>query len=192
MGLVFILLIVFYFAPTVVAMMRGHKDAPAIAFINILFGWTFIAWIVTMIWALADPRGRAASQTVIVNTDTRVNSPTVDSAVPAIAASPMPAENRLGGGSGSLEVDLDTAFWDSMTDKTDHDALEEYLTRFPVGKFIGLAQTRLERAGRPWLALPPPAPDKGAKISTCEKCGEVLEPDSVFCSSCGHAAPTDG
>lgn len=39
------------FAPTVVAVLRGHQDTFAIFLTNLLLGWTFIGWIVALIWA---------------------------------------------------------------------------------------------------------------------------------------------
>jgi membrane protein YdbS with pleckstrin-like domain len=41
--------------------------------------------------------------------------------------------------------DPDLAFWDGMSDKNDPDLLEEYLIRFPEGRFAGLARTKLAR-----------------------------------------------
>lgn len=42
-------------------------------------------------------------------------------------------------------TDPDAAYWDAMTDKTDPAALEEYIYRFPEGRFVGLAKERLAR-----------------------------------------------
>ncbi len=42
-------------------------------------------------------------------------------------------------------VDRDLAFWDAMADKNDGDLLEEYLIRFPQGRFANLARTKLAR-----------------------------------------------
>ena len=55
----------------------------------------------------------------------------------------------------------DQRFWDGMSDKTDPDALEEYLTRFPEGQFAALARTRLLRAGREAPSAAAAAPDDG-------------------------------
>lgn len=55
----------------------------------------------------------------------------------------------------ALNLTADQRYWDRMPDKSDPDALEEYLTRFPDGQFVGLARTRIVRAGRE--APEPPA-----------------------------------
>lgn len=43
---------VIYFIPTVVASLRRHRSVMAIAFLNVLAGWTFVGWILAMIWSL--------------------------------------------------------------------------------------------------------------------------------------------
>lgn len=73
----------------------------------------------------------------------------------------------------SFGASSDQRYWDGMSDKSDPDALEEYLTRFPNGQFAGLSRTRLLRAGRevpePAATIPtenttpdePPSAEKG-------------------------------
>lgn len=41
-----------YFAPLIVAFVRGHRSRTAIALINTLLGWSGIAWIAVLIWAI--------------------------------------------------------------------------------------------------------------------------------------------
>ena len=41
-----------YFIPTLVAYKRGHKNSTAIKWLNILLGWTFIGWVISLVWAL--------------------------------------------------------------------------------------------------------------------------------------------
>lgn len=44
-----------YFLPTLVAGMRGHRNQDAICVLNLLLGWTFIGWVIALVWAcLAD------------------------------------------------------------------------------------------------------------------------------------------
>lgn len=49
------LLAVGYFVPTVVATLRKHRQAGAIIAVNVLLGWTFIGWVVALVWAMTNP-----------------------------------------------------------------------------------------------------------------------------------------
>jgi Superinfection immunity protein len=50
-GLIFGLVLLFL--PTVVARLRNHPNAGAIFLVNLFFGWTFIGWVVSLLWACA-------------------------------------------------------------------------------------------------------------------------------------------
>ena len=41
-----------YFLPTFIALMRGHHNTFAIVALNILAGWTFVGWVVALVWSL--------------------------------------------------------------------------------------------------------------------------------------------
>lgn len=43
--------IIVYFIPSIVAFKRNAASRWGIFFINFLFGWTFLIWVVTLIWA---------------------------------------------------------------------------------------------------------------------------------------------
>jgi hypothetical protein len=45
------LFLIFYLVPTFIASVRGHRNAGAIFILNLLAGWTFVGWIVAMVWA---------------------------------------------------------------------------------------------------------------------------------------------
>lgn len=47
----FIIITFMYFIPTVVAAKRGKANTTAIFVLNLLLGWTFIGWVVALIWA---------------------------------------------------------------------------------------------------------------------------------------------
>lgn len=47
-----------YLLPTIIAVSRQHQDALAIAALNILFGWSGLAWIVAFVWSLTEVRSR--------------------------------------------------------------------------------------------------------------------------------------
>ena len=39
-----------YFAPWIVAYYRNHNNTLAIAMLNLFLGWTFIGWVVALVW----------------------------------------------------------------------------------------------------------------------------------------------
>ncbi len=53
--------LVFYFVPTIIALMREHQSGCAIGVVNLLFGWSFVGWVVSLVWALT-----SAQPTVVV------------------------------------------------------------------------------------------------------------------------------
>jgi hypothetical protein len=50
--LLVVLAIMIYMLPTVVAMGRKHRNASAIAALNLLTGWTFLGWVASLVWAI--------------------------------------------------------------------------------------------------------------------------------------------
>jgi hypothetical protein len=44
-------LIALYFLPAIAAHNRGKANASAIAMLNFFLGWTFIGWVVALVWA---------------------------------------------------------------------------------------------------------------------------------------------
>ena len=49
--IVFILSLALYFLPTIIALLRGHRNALAIFLLNFFLGWTFIGWVVALVWS---------------------------------------------------------------------------------------------------------------------------------------------
>ena len=47
-----IMLLACYFLPTIMAFSQKKKNAGAILALNFFLGWTFIGWVVSLIWAL--------------------------------------------------------------------------------------------------------------------------------------------
>ena len=43
-----------YFVPIMVAAYRQHKQFKAIAVLNVLAGWTFVGWVVALVWAVME------------------------------------------------------------------------------------------------------------------------------------------
>lgn len=48
-----------YFVPWIVAANRGHPSIFPIAILNIFAGWTFVGWVIALVWACT---GKAASE----------------------------------------------------------------------------------------------------------------------------------
>jgi hypothetical protein len=43
--------LVLYFIPAIIAWQRRHRQRVAILVVNIFFGWTFVGWIIALVWA---------------------------------------------------------------------------------------------------------------------------------------------
>lgn len=43
---------VLYFLPSIIALVRSKRDLFAIFLLNFFLGWTFIGWIVALVWAV--------------------------------------------------------------------------------------------------------------------------------------------
>lgn len=53
MGAILVVLgIAFYFVPAFVAGHRQHHNTAAIFVLNLLLGWTFLGWALSLVWAL--------------------------------------------------------------------------------------------------------------------------------------------
>jgi hypothetical protein len=52
-GLAFSLALLFL--PALVAKFRRHPNTAAIFLVNLFFGWTFIGWVIALIWACMRP-----------------------------------------------------------------------------------------------------------------------------------------
>jgi hypothetical protein len=57
-GLIIFILILLpvYFVPTIVAAVRGAKQKLGIILVNIFAGWTFIGWVIALVWSIAGER----------------------------------------------------------------------------------------------------------------------------------------
>ena len=44
-------LILLYFLPSIIAFLKGHKNRVPILILNFLLGWTFIGWVISLVWA---------------------------------------------------------------------------------------------------------------------------------------------
>jgi hypothetical protein len=58
-GVLLVSCVSFYFLPAVIALWRSHRSFGTILFVNLLFGWTGLGWLVCIIWAF---RGKGFSR----------------------------------------------------------------------------------------------------------------------------------
>ncbi|AIZ02393.1 immunity to superinfection [Escherichia phage vB_EcoM_VR25] len=54
-----------YFLPWIIALLRGTRSNVGIFFINLLFGWTMIGWVIALIWAIVAER-KTNAQIIVV------------------------------------------------------------------------------------------------------------------------------
>ena len=72
--IVFLVIVIFcfaiYFIPSIVAIASNHSSAGGIVALNLLLGWSFIGWVVALVWALSAPR--TVVQHVVQNVPVKV------------------------------------------------------------------------------------------------------------------------
>ena len=47
--------VAFYFIPGMVAYAKHHTRPQVVLLFNLLIGWTLIGWVITLVWAIANP-----------------------------------------------------------------------------------------------------------------------------------------
>jgi hypothetical protein len=45
-----------YFLPFFVAAMRGHQNTAAIFVLNFFLGWSFVGWVIALVWSCTEVR----------------------------------------------------------------------------------------------------------------------------------------
>jgi len=71
----FIVLSLIYFFPTMICLLRRHNNKISIFIVNILLGWTFIGWVVALVWSFTSNTENQATnnQDRIDNDDSLIN-----------------------------------------------------------------------------------------------------------------------
>jgi ABC-type transport system involved in cytochrome c biogenesis permease component len=57
-----VVLLLLYFLPGVIALLRRHQSAAGIVVLNLLLGWSVLGWIIALVWSLSAAR----RETVVV------------------------------------------------------------------------------------------------------------------------------
>jgi hypothetical protein len=53
LGLIsFAISLAFYFLPTIIALAKHRRNTLAIFLLNFFLGWTFIGWVVALVWSV--------------------------------------------------------------------------------------------------------------------------------------------
>jgi hypothetical protein len=76
------------FLPTLVARSRKHPNMLAIFLVNLLFGWTFIGWMIALVWACTRPATRVLYAPVYPNVMAPSHRPAVANAAVTILPPP--------------------------------------------------------------------------------------------------------
>ncbi len=64
-----------YLIPTIVAVKSDHPNKAAIIVLNILGGWTFIVWVLSLVWALTKPQSQQSRVQKNYFADNEYNTP---------------------------------------------------------------------------------------------------------------------
>lgn len=48
-----VVLVALYFVPTIFALRRKHRSTGGIVALNLLAGWSFIGWLIALVWSLS-------------------------------------------------------------------------------------------------------------------------------------------
>lgn len=52
---IFLIVIVSYFLPTLIAVLREHDNRLPIFLLDFFLGWTFIGWVASLVWSFTSP-----------------------------------------------------------------------------------------------------------------------------------------
>ena len=49
--IIWIICMLLYFAPTFIGCITGKRNVAAIFVLNLFLGWTFIGWVISLVWS---------------------------------------------------------------------------------------------------------------------------------------------
>lgn len=47
-----------YFIPSIIAIARNHPNMASIIVVNLLLGWSFVGWVISLAWSLTNETRR--------------------------------------------------------------------------------------------------------------------------------------
>lgn len=60
---ILLIIVIPYFLPAIIAFSKNRHNKSAVLILNIFLGWTFIGWVVALVWAVSNKN----TQQIIVN-----------------------------------------------------------------------------------------------------------------------------
>ena len=67
-----VILIILYFLPAFISGIRNHRNSRALCVANLFTGWTFIGWVICLVWSLTNQK---AEKVITINNDDSSNDP---------------------------------------------------------------------------------------------------------------------
>lgn len=71
-GILFAVCVALYLAPSLFAAARNHHNSGAIFVLNLFAGWTFLGWLIALVWACTSS---APAQIVVINNPDKREGP---------------------------------------------------------------------------------------------------------------------
>ena len=59
-----VVLLAIYFIPTLVAHSNKKDDTIAIFLLNLLLGWTFLGWVIALVWAATKDKKQKTNESI--------------------------------------------------------------------------------------------------------------------------------
>jgi hypothetical protein len=82
--------LVLLFLPTLVAKLRSHPNVFSIFLINLFFGWSFVGWVIALVWACTRPAATIFYAPVYPTVTAPPHRPAVANSAAAILLPPSP------------------------------------------------------------------------------------------------------
>jgi hypothetical protein len=95
-GMVAIVAMLVYFAPSIVADRRGRHNVLLLALMNALLGWTIVGWLAALYWAFHRDSPKKVDRIVRTQTRTKAHA-TVDAIVARALARHVATKKAVGG-----------------------------------------------------------------------------------------------
>jgi Superinfection immunity protein len=78
------------FLPTLVAKSRKHPNILPIFLVNLFFGWTFVGWLIALIWACTRPTAQVLYAPVYPTVIATPHHPAIANTAATILSTPSP------------------------------------------------------------------------------------------------------